>query len=86
MPHFVPPIDRQYTIRFFKNEELEKSIGNFKDINEEADYFDFILRKAFEFVSIVKKDKSLKIDNAFNTSYPKIFDNLIITFVKEKLN
>lgn len=82
LPDLIPPIDRQYTIRFFKCDDLNKVVGDFKDTQEESEYFNFIMIKAFDFVNQIKNDKLVKIDNDFNTSYPKIFDNLIMTYVK----
>lgn len=94
LPDLVPPIDRQYTIRFFTNEPksannekgLFKNLSDFKDIDEEKKYFTHILNKTFDFVNQIKADKNITIDNKFNTSYPKIFDNFIMTYVKTEKN
>lgn len=92
LPDLIPPIDRQYTIRFFTNKpksddkinSFVETFTNFKGIEEEKAYFSHILNKTFDFVNCIKKDADLKVDNSFNTSYPKIFDNFIIAYMKEK--
>ena len=92
LPDLIPPIDRQYTIRFFTNKpkcddnikSFVETFSNFKGIEEEKVYFSHILNKTFDFVNCIKKDANLKIDNRFNTSYPKIFDNFIIAYMKDK--
>lgn len=88
LPDIVPPIDRQYTLLFFQNEpenilkkegKLYQPVLNHK---YEREYFNKIINKTLDFVKCVKADKNIKIDNKFNTSYPKIFDNLIITYIR----
>jgi hypothetical protein len=90
LPDLVPPIDRQYTIRFFTQDNknfftesknyravvvpkgLEKQFAAFKD-------YCVRVKRMFD-----QCDKQLfKIDPTnFNTSYPKIMDNVIMAFVK----
>ena len=87
LPDLVPPIDRRYTVRFFvkkPNKLIKNNIGDFKDIEDEKKFFEYILEKTFDFVPIISKDKRIQIDKEFNTSYPKIFDNLIIAYIKKK--
>lgn len=94
LPDLIPPIDRQYTIRFFTNEPknsvnqkgLFKTLSDFKDLNEEEKCFTHILNKTFDFVNLIKSDTNITIDSRFNTSYPKIFDNFIMTYVKAEKN
>lgn len=78
IPNLAPPIDRQYSIRFFS-----KKLSNFKDINEEAGFYFCLLRKCYEFVRIIKFDSNIMIDTQFNSSLPKIFDNLLMIFLKK---
>ena len=85
LPSLVPPIDRQYTIRFFQAIDIGKSVRDFKDIPDEKKYFDFILGKTFDFVNLIQKDSTIEITNGFHTSYPKIFDNLIMAYIKEHI-
>ncbi len=80
LPNLVPPIDRQYSIRFFA-----KKLSNFKDLNEEILFYNHILQKCYELVQILKKDTNILIDTQFNSSLPKIFDNLLMTFLKKEL-
>ena len=82
LPNLVPPIDRQYTIRFFKCIELRKNVGDFKGENEEKEYFEYIMEKAYDFIVQIKSCDKIIIDNKFNTSYPKIFDNIIVAYIK----
>lgn len=89
LPNLVPPIDRQYTIRFFKTEPSKflnkkgkfKPVPNFKS-NEENEYFKYIMYKTYDFIKHIKSDPEIKIEKPFNTSLPKIFDNLIVTYVR----
>ena len=81
LPNIIPPIDRQYTIRFFKCQDLTKTVGDFKN-DEESSYFNFIMEKAHDFITHINNDERVIIDNEFNTSYPKIFDNLIVAYIK----
>lgn len=91
LPNLVPPIDRQHTVRFFLHEDISKSndkglykkLANFKDIDEQKKFFDHILNKTFDFVNLISRDKNIILDSEFNTSYPKIFDNFIILYVKK---
>lgn len=94
LPDLVPPIDRQYTIRFFTNEPkssnnskgLYKTLANFNGIESEQKYFRHIFDKTLEFTQHIKNDKQVFLDNSFNTSYPKIFDNLIMAYIKSEKN
>lgn len=81
LPNLVPPIDRQYTIRFFRCEDLNKTPPNFSP-DEEKTYFNYILKKSYLLINSIKSDKRINIDNNFNSSYPKIFDNLIVSYIK----
>ena len=81
LPNIIPPIDRQYTIRFFKCQDLTKTVGDFKN-DEESSYFNFIMERAHDFITHINNDERVIIDNEFNTSYPKIFDNLIVAYIK----
>jgi hypothetical protein len=78
LPNLTPPIDRQYTIRFFA-----KTLSNFKNLQEEIEFYNHITHKCYEFIQILKKDTNIKIDDQFNSSLPKIFDNLLMVFLKK---
>jgi len=80
LPNLVPPVDRQYTIRFFST-----SLSNFRNTDEEQLFYSHILKQCYEFVQIIKIDAKVSIDDCFNTSFPKIFDNLIMLSLKELL-
>jgi hypothetical protein len=79
LPNIVPPVDRQYTIRFFS-----EKLNNFKGQSEEQDFYNHILRRCYQFVHILNSDDSVVLDKCFNTSLPKIFDNLIMLSLKKE--
>ncbi|OGW13953.1 MAG: hypothetical protein A3G93_04155 [Nitrospinae bacterium RIFCSPLOWO2_12_FULL_45_22] len=91
IPNLIPPIDRQYTVRFFtqENQDFFTNSGNYRLVNlppEKDKQFNLFMQICLKMKNIFDKcDKNLfKIDdNSFNTSYPKIIDNLIMAFVKE---
>ncbi len=90
LPNLIPPIDRQYTIRFFTQDrdEFFYNNGKYRLVNLPGE-----LEKQFElFVDVCGKIKILfdNIDRSiieinketFNTSYPKVMDNVIMAYVK----
>jgi hypothetical protein len=81
LPNLVPPIDRRYSIGFFS-----RKLNNFKDIEEEQLFYGHILERCYEFIQVIKDDPKVIIDDRFNTSLPKIFDNLIMLFLKKSKN
>jgi hypothetical protein len=91
LPDLIPPIDRQYTVRFFTqdNQDFFTDSGNYRLVNlprGKDEQFDFFCEICLKMRNIFEKcDKSMfKIDyTSFNTSYPKIIDNLVMAFVKE---
>lgn len=76
LPNIAPPIDREHTIRFFA-----KGTRSFAHKDEPYIYAQ-ILSRCHEFISTLKEDRNIKLDNHFNTSYPKVFDNLVILYIK----
>lgn len=91
LPHLIAPIDRQYTVRFFTQDATEFFTKSSKyRLPQVPNGMD----KQFEmFVDLSMKMKALfdqcdratfRVDGqGFNTSYPKIIDNLIMAFVKD---
>jgi hypothetical protein len=91
LPNLISPIDRQYTIRFFTqdNKNFFTKSGKYRLVNLpigiDAQFEDFkkwscrikALFDRCDYNNVFKIDK-----NTFNTSYPKIMDNLIMAFVK----
>ncbi len=95
LPHLIPPIDRQYTVRFFTQDASE-----FYYWNKRKKKWDYRLvslpdgngEQFGQFVGLCGKMKAMfdRCDRTilqangqgFNTSYPKIVDNLIMAFVK----
>lgn len=90
IPNLVPPIDRQYTIRFFyyKKSQFYTKKNKFKtiplpsDIEEQYQYFCDLLRSCKIIISNDFFNHVRIRQNSFNTSIPKILDNLIMAFVK----
>ncbi|MBN1364563.1 MAG: hypothetical protein JW976_07150 [Syntrophaceae bacterium] len=91
LPNLIPPIDRQYTIRFFTqdNKDFFTKSGNYRLVYlpQKIDaQFDAFKKYACKMKAIFDScdNQLFEIDkNTFNTSYPKIIDNLIMAFVKE---
>ncbi|MBN1463075.1 MAG: hypothetical protein JXQ69_06410 [Paludibacteraceae bacterium] len=81
LPNLVPPIDRNYTVKFFFNKDLSKNPYQYK-YKEESEIFKLVLEKTFEFIVLIKNNMDIKLDNETRTSYPKLFDNSIIGFIK----
>jgi hypothetical protein len=81
IPNLISPIDRQYSIRFMMQKK-----GNFDNstinLDYEHAYAEMFLSSMFSFIkkneNIIKK----KINSNFNTSITKIFDNLLMVYVK----
>ena len=88
-PNLVPPMDRQYTKKFFgcywdyKNDserKLKKQIEMFQDVMK-------AMKDFYSDKKIVAAAKELvKNNKKANTSLPKVFDNLIITYMNEYKN
>ncbi len=91
LPNLVPPIDRQYTVRFFTqdNKNFFTDGGKYRMINlpkDVAAQFNDFKKYACRMKALFDRcDRQLlSIDKtSFNTSYPKIIDNLIMAFVKD---
>jgi hypothetical protein len=91
LPNLVPPIDRQYTVRFFTQDKKNffSNSGKYKMITLphgiDAQFRDFknyclgikmLFDRCNHQLFTINKE-------TFNTSYPKIMDNLIVAFVKD---
>ncbi|MDP3261156.1 MAG: hypothetical protein Q8M34_11350, partial [Thermodesulfovibrionales bacterium] len=91
LPDLIPPIDRQYTIRFFTqdNKNFFSDSGNYRMINVPKG-IDAQFKAFNEYTCRIKAlfDRCdcqiFQIEkSSFNTSNPKIMDNLIMAFVKD---
>lgn len=96
LPDLIPPIDRAYSLKFMKKKpnEFAKYSGISINQNGEECLAKLFIVKMCEFIyatpgRCVKMNKMVKDDKnknggrgRFNTSLPKLFDNLIIAFVK----
>ncbi len=90
LPDLVPPIDRQYTVRFFSqdNRNFFAKSGKYRAVNlpagidkQFAAFKDYCLRIKQMFDQCERGLFQLDA-STFNTSYPKIMDNVIMAFVK----
>ncbi|MBO5817450.1 MAG: hypothetical protein J6R26_05855 [Paludibacteraceae bacterium] len=75
LPNLVCPMDRQYTYRFFET----------KSKDTEIDIFKYVMCSMWKFYQNPIHVKSIKplLGQTFNENFPKIFDNLIIEYIKE---
>ena len=91
LPNLIPPVDRQYTVRFFTQNDRNffTKKGKYRQISLPANLesqFRFFEKYCNKMKHLFDQcDNSMfSIDNnTFNTSFPKIMDNLIMSFVKE---
>ncbi|MDP1758304.1 MAG: hypothetical protein Q8K77_00725, partial [Thermodesulfovibrionales bacterium] len=91
LPNLIPPIDRQYTIRFFtqENKNFFAESGKYRLVNlpqgivaQFVDFKKYCCRMKMLFDRC--EHQLFTIDKeTFNTSSPKIMDNLIMAFVKD---
>ena len=78
IPDLMPPIDRQYTLKFFNYTDLKRD-------KEEAIFRE--IYRYFHKIAFSCKDKiKSHIGVGMNTSQTKVIDNAIIGFVLEELN
>ena len=84
LPELVAPIDRAYSIRFMKqkSEVFDTSTIQLSSQKHEKELAGEFLTEMKSFIK--KFGNKMKRDNCFNTSLPKIFDNLIVAFVRDK--
>jgi len=90
LPDLIPPIDRQYTIRFFTQEDRNffRKNGKYRTVNLPVgkDNQFFLFKRICCEMKNLLDDCDLNTfeldDRSFNTSYPKIIDNIIMAYVK----
>ncbi len=80
----MPPIDRQYTIRFFYGNLTSKNTPVFHKEEESELFLDIV-----KYFSIICKKVNLTKNDydktrLFNTSIPKVIDNAIIGLIQSK--
>ena len=90
LPNLIPPVDRQYTVKFFTQDHKDffTKSGKDKTMNLpqgiESQFSAFKKYSCRMKALLDRCDHQLfKLDDIFNTSYPKIIDNLIMAFVKD---
>lgn len=79
LPDLVPPIDRQYTLKFFygiKNHLINNDDSGRKVFEDVMRYMYKVYSKNCQFERLASNIKSL--DKCFCGSLPKIFDNVVI--------
>ena len=82
LPDLVPPIDRQYTLKFMygnKNYSIGNDERGKKVFNEIMQYMYNLYNQNHKLTELANKS----INSEFNTSLPKIFDNIVINRVRE---
>lgn len=77
LPDLVCPIDNFYTLTFFHEE--------FGGIKSEEDKFKYIISKMWEFYHNPDIRNRIKTDGVFKHSYPKVFDNLIMSYRQDQI-
>jgi len=82
LPHLIPPMDREYTMKFFdKHLPTIKSNQDFKNIEKEFVIFEYVLRKV-QYIS--KKIDCLDyINEKFSPTIPKVIDNTIVSYIRK---
>ena len=92
LPNLVPPIDRQYTVRFFTQDYQRfftksggiRGVSNLPSgINQQYDVFKEYCLRIKELLDRADYTRFDIDKQSFNTSYPKIMDNLIMAFIKD---
>jgi hypothetical protein len=82
LPHLIPPMDREYTMKFFgKNLPTIKSTNDKKSIKKEMKIFEFVFKKMCYISKQV--DCSKFIDSEFSPTIPKVIDNAIVSYVRK---
>ena len=88
LPHIVPPIDRQYSLRFMKkNKNINRDVERLAEIFI-AGMVDFFKSNSWKeslknIVLVEPKIPVCEEYGAFNTSLPKIYDNLIVAYFRK---
>lgn len=91
LPHLVPPIDRQYTVRFFQHQPNAwlNSKGQFKavalpiGINSQFDLFQDICTRIWQIVSRTDAAILQRQHDEHAVTAPKAIDNAILRYVRE---
>lgn len=85
LPDLVPPIDKRYTLKFFYGKPGKRYLPDIKPKKEKGrflemfDYFYIICKK----LELTEED--LNKERKWDTSIPKLIDNAIIGFVRQRL-
>jgi hypothetical protein len=94
LPNIISPIDRNYSIRFMLKNTDDWGSSSINILNENKKlYAEIFLTEMYNFIRdnekmmlnyIIEPNENTLSDNNFNTCLTKIFDNLIMVYVKEK--
>jgi hypothetical protein len=90
LPELIPPIDRQYTIRFFKHlpEKWLNRKGKFNQISlpgDREEQFDLFRRTCVQIKQLADKIEPAIFEDQtrrFEVAAPKAVDNAIVTYVR----
>ena len=83
LPDLISPIDRQYSIRFMRGNENKNLNGE----NNEKELAKIFICGMYDF--LIKNEKELtkyknSINNEFNASLTKLFDNLVVAYMRNQ--
>ena len=93
LPNLIPPIDRKFSAGFMgvtnwptyyycKDEDKKKQ----KKIEFEKRLAERFITKMKTFIEKHREKMEKYLNHCFNTSLPKIFDNLIVAFIRDRGN
>lgn len=85
LPHLVPPMDRRYSLKFMhRSIDAQSDNTKTKKLSREKNVAVEFIKEMRDFLNSEYGDRMKKecVDD-FDTSLPKIFDNLIVAFVKD---
>jgi len=86
LPDLIPPFDRAYSRRFMvqDHKKFDTHPIQLNSINREKEIAKEFITEMKVFIEKYGKKMEGYKDDVFNTSLPKIFDNLIVVFIRDK--
>jgi hypothetical protein len=81
LPHLIPPMDREYTMKFFGiHLPTIKSENDKENIDKEVKIFEFVFKKMCYISKQVDCSKFTGLK--FSPTVPKVIDNAIVSYVR----
>ena len=91
LPNLIPPIDRAYSVRFMRQSVFNTNTIQLSSLKSEKNLAKTFIEEMKVFIEKhevpMKKYVKKTFDSShpnFNTSLPKLFDNLIVAFIRDK--